>query len=335
MHVLIVDLYVTGEYNITRNKGCNLVAQRRREKSELDSNIVHKYLGSEYLKKTLHLILAPPLPDPTKAEPSQSKRGRSATVSAGFSVHRNARIECCPSGSTCLAADPDVLHTYGSNNFPNLFLHFARAGGSAEDSLAFCERFGIPEIDNAGDLFGDGRPAVRLSLFRAAAMRMRFFLALIEALQAGAEGYQFLARHKADVLRLARFYQARLIHVPHSKPHWVLDQLEEQVRDNPIEGACLLVRLQSSFYLSGARTLVLDHEDDRTPIAQTVTVSFLSTVYLQAVDWFRPGRGVGFCEACGDPFPKTRSDKRHCDDSCSALARVRRSREKRASGKRG
>jgi len=297
--------------------------RKRNEKHVLDRDMLHKYLGAEYLGKTQNVIFSG---HGLEKSPRTTPRNHPDSLFMGIStyVYSNPRIEVSSARGRCIKAGPGLVAEYSTRDVYNMFLDFARAGASAAAAISFCERYGVPDIDNSRASSEDDIPSTRLAVFRASSNRLLFFISLTDCLQ-GQIDLQFLAKHKEDIRRLALYYQARLAHIPHTKPHRILTRLDETIRDNPTVGASLLVELQASFYVGGTQVLVY-LEDHGSPRVRLGAISFLSTVYAQAVESFRRGKGIGFCEACGKPFLRTRSNKRHCDDSCSGLSRVRRAR---------
>ena len=212
------------------------------------------------------------------------------------------------------------------------FIEFARASRSDEAMLEYVRTHGLPNLDRckASELPSDLREeslrerafVVRLSMLRAAASRVRFFVhAAVAESDSSAE---LASQHGETMATLISHYQSELASVTRAQAG---DWLVQGTPADALAICSALTRLQASYYLSRATPVALPGEAFRIRV---LVSGYLPSLYAQVVSHIESQKPLGVCETCNLPFFANRATRRFCSEQCGNLSRVRRYRASKA-----
>lgn len=241
-----------------------------------------------------------------------------------------------------------VARVVDPTSVPDLALRFASAGLSMERMLGFVKAQGMPEIDCVNPPSDHG---VRAAQFRHSSARLRFLIALVDAVECDCT--RFFLRYRSLIAELAVHYQRRLVELdvkPFQDLYGIIDEtaflrrqryalkqsgfdeylskLHEACEVDPREAAILLLNLQFNYY-AGSPHRTIGFERDKGIISSTYAAGFLEFIYWQLYELYARNRRIKLCVECWSPFQAKRRDAKRCKACRSSGATRKRSQRRR------
>jgi len=234
---------------------------------------------------------------------------------------------------------------------PDLALRFAGAGLSVERMLGFVRTYGMPQIDCAKPPIEHG---IRIAQFRSSSARLRFLIALIDAIECDKK--RFILHHRNLIAELAVYYQRRLVQID---PRAVLSHsgisidesdlrlrqrqalkdsgfdeyllnLQQACEADPCEGAILLLNLQFNYY-AGSPHRTIGYDREKGIISSTYSAGFLEFAYWQLYERYARNKKIKLCVECWNPFEASRRDAKRCK-ACRSSGAARKWAQRRRDG---
>lgn len=237
-----------------------------------------------------------------------------------------------------LIGEGPVLSQQDGLETPDLFMRFASSSESLAQMQEFVAKHGIPDFveeGRKGEWVGEmrGCSVERLLSF---ARLMRLLTVLFSAIESDDLG--LIAKHRKRTRELLIQYADLLTgSIEKRGKRGYLIMTRDWAREHPREAAARLISFAMTYHLcyhamgtEGVAQVLNYHPGAgyQPPTVERVSTvaGFEQLVFTQFSNWIDRGKQIGVC-CCGRLFPKTRSDKAYCSDSCSARVRMKRKRD--------